>query len=173
MRSQVNLEGVIEVDDEVLGTLVRHCPALQHVNIARCIKVTDAGLSSAATQLPRLSLLDCSDIGKLSDALLEALAASCGALTDFRARKCPRLTDQGMALLASRGPRLRSLAITSNDLIGPMFANALAQGCKDCLEDLDVGFCRYLDLYPCCPCAFLAREPCVTGALLSDRCAGS
>lgn len=105
--TQLSLEGVVDVDDGVMGKAAAHCPRLVTLNIARCSKVTDAGVATAASSLAKLESVSVSEIPRLSDKALGALALA-PELHTLHARRCHRFSDAAVAAVCSMG-RIRHI----------------------------------------------------------------
>ncbi|GFR40009.1 hypothetical protein Agub_g544, partial [Astrephomene gubernaculifera] len=140
----VKLDLIPEVDDSVL-VAVGSLPELRELSIRCCQAVTDEGLAAlAATRGSVLELLRLDECGgRVTDRGLGVLAEHCKALRVFSARRCPRLGDAALAELLRHGT-VRHLSLSGVPGVGAAVAGALAGCCRDCLEHLDVSFCRKL-----------------------------
>lgn len=129
-----------QVADAVLIAVAK-APNLRHLSISYCQAVTDAGLSAVASSRPELLTLRIDECVKVSDVGITAVAGGCKSLRELSVRRCSKLTDASLALVAQRGC-LQRLCINGVPGAGTATMRALATNCKDCLEELDVSFCR-------------------------------
>ncbi|GAX78034.1 hypothetical protein CEUSTIGMA_g5476.t1 [Chlamydomonas eustigma] len=104
-------------------------------------KVSDVGLSSVAAGCPGLQALYMDECLKITDAGLLALSSGCKYLTVLSARRCTKLSDEALASVVQRGT-LQRLLVSGVHGCGVRTMQALALNCKECLEHLDVSFCR-------------------------------
>jgi hypothetical protein len=146
-----------QVDDQVLAAAGR-APCLRSLSVAFCRGMGDTALAAFASArcgtasnsssgsgsqggLQELVLDDCAAVGdKGLRALLDG-GDGCRHLRRLSLAHCSKVTDAPLMALAERGV-LEALSLNSLQLIGPPTLAALAKGCGDVLQELDVSFCR-------------------------------
>ncbi len=85
---QLDVEYLINVDDNVLAALGRHCPNLSRLQLVGCHTITDKGLSA------------------------EGLFHSCTNLRRLNLRGCKEIGDSGILSIARRCPNMRELCLS-------------------------------------------------------------
>lgn len=135
------LDTVTEVDDTFLQLLAVSVP-LERLSVNYCTRLTDEGLCALAKARGRHLLeLRCGDVTKLTDRTMLDLAEACPELNSLHVQRCAKLTDAGIAAVASNG-KLCSLSVGHVSSVGLLTCTALTRCCADSLQELEISWCR-------------------------------
>ncbi|KDO32278.1 hypothetical protein SPRG_02757 [Saprolegnia parasitica CBS 223.65] len=104
------LTGCVGVTDDAIIALLRACPRLSRLGLGYCRDVTDAVLFAIADTL-WLQVLSLTRCGKITDAGVAAVATQCNGLSALTVASCKRLTDASMAALLEHCPKLLELDV--------------------------------------------------------------
>ncbi|XP_068709892.1 uncharacterized protein [Montipora capricornis] len=114
--ASVKLEGIDQVTNNGIITLVKNCPSICELMVPRCNLLTDGCFQTVTTLLNgRLEVLDISGLPLLTDLTLSAIGSgSC--------------------------PKLRELKLDGCTMISGLGLQQVTQGCRQ-LSALDIGYC--------------------------------
>ncbi|OQR87242.1 hypothetical protein ACHHYP_09331 [Achlya hypogyna] len=96
----------LELSDNCLEAIARHCPTLRKLNIARCRNLSDGGFQAIASSCNRLEVLDAS-WSLVADATLLLLLDCAPALKRLCLQGCKAITGSFLDKLRETRPPLR------------------------------------------------------------------
>jgi len=158
-----HFSGIMQINDDVLYVLVRHCAQLTSINInqrenlsndaisalsqlpflrvlsaAGCEELLDSGVTAIAEGCPLLEAVNLSFCSLLSNLSVNALARCCKHLTSVNLRRCTSIQDSSIQNMIRHARHLQKLDLA---LIPQLSFAAVAELPRYCLG------MRYLRLY--------------------------
>lgn len=162
-----NFAGCWRLQDVDVVVLVRNCPAIKTLNLSNCWKITDLGFQTVSTTCSRmislnvsycsqmssvtfsnhamrhLQYLDVTYCKQLGDEGLEHLFQRAGGIRELKLRRCTRVTDFGLFLVAKYCRLLHSLDLSDCEQVSDKCLKWIATACSN-LVNLNLTFCRHI-----------------------------
>lgn len=142
------LDGIPEVSESSLIALSNNlknnpkATGLETLSLRRCHSVTLHGLltlGKAHQQLRRLHLDDCN---QFSGSELCQIAEQFRSLEHISLKRCDRAVDDSVVDTFVNSGAIRSLVLNGCSNVTSVSIESLISHCKNCLEELDVSWCR-------------------------------
>jgi len=139
--TSLNLSNCWSLNDQGIAYVASKCPRLKHLNISFCSQVK--GTCFANHQMSSLTHIDLSYCKQIGNECLEQLLAKAPELQDIKFRRCNRITDFGIFLVARHCRRIRNIELSDCDQITNKCLKWLSNN-STYLKCLDLTFCKHI-----------------------------
>ncbi|XP_030222753.1 F-box/LRR-repeat protein 20 [Gadus morhua] len=142
---ELSLQGCKELTDYSVEVLLQHQPGLLRLDLSGCTELTSRGLQAVSRALKGLQHLSMCRDWRITDKGVAELA-SMPSLKSLELSECTHLTGAPLVkgLSGPRAAHLESLALRSCTSIRDVEMSSLAQLCGGSLQQLDLTSCVYL-----------------------------
>jgi hypothetical protein len=123
--------------DDVVQSVVAHCPFLEHFDIGFCTAVSDAAITKVAESCPLLRVVRLSGTN-ITNATMVSLCTHCPLLTEVYIDSCRLLTDAAVLAVSERLPGLTHIGLDDIAAITSIAVETLASKCRE-LTHIDLG----------------------------------
>jgi CRP-like cAMP-binding protein len=139
--NSLNLSNCWSLSDQGIGYVALKCQSLKYLNISFCSQVK--GTCFLNHQMCNLTHIDISYCKQIGNECLEQLLARAPELQGIQFRRCNRITDFGIFLVARHCRRIRNIDLSDCDQITNKCLKWLSNN-SIYLKCLDLTFCKHI-----------------------------
>ncbi|KAL6600667.1 hypothetical protein U3516DRAFT_561429 [Neocallimastix sp. 'constans'] len=139
--TSLNLSNCWSLSDQGILFVAIKCTRLKHLNISYCSQVK--GVCFANHQMNNLTHIDISYCKQIGNECLEQLLAKAPELQDIKFRRCTRITDFGIFLVARHCRYIKNIELSDCDQITNKCLKWLSNNSSN-LKCLDLTFCKHI-----------------------------
>ncbi|ORX50654.1 RNI-like protein [Piromyces finnis] len=137
----LNLSNCWSINDQGISYIASKCNRLKSLNISFCSQVKGTCFSNH--QMSNLINIDISYCKQIGNECLEQLLAKAPDLQEIKFRRCNRITDFGIFLVARHCRRIRNIELSDCDQITNKCLKWLSNNSTN-LKCLDLTFCKHI-----------------------------
>lgn len=141
-RSQLKLNGVVEVTDRAIMSFAENCPSILEIDLQECKLVTNQSVTALITTLQNLRELRLAHCTEIDDSafldLPKHISLGCLRILDLTA--CENIRDDAVERIVTAAPRLRNLVLAKCKFITDRAAWAICKLGKN-LHYVHLGHC--------------------------------